>query len=905
MNNSLHEQICYRILLSIGDSLELKTMLSMSLSSYIRELGCTRGAVLLVPEKAEQNFRLALSFSIPRKIERHASFNILYEEIIHTTHIVKDEIVRKTDDGIYYVMGIGDIGLLVLFKAQGDIDEALLKALQPVNRKLGIACSTCRHNEAFQKSSRRFMEMANMLPGIIMEFDRSYRITFFNRRTQEIFKQVDSNEFRPDTIFDFFPESEDEDVKDLLLRIEEGEPMVTRDLWMQNSRNEQFKVNLLISPVSYRNEISGFRGIAIDITNRVKLEQDLIARDRILHAVTLATQELMRSSDFSGPLANALEIIGTATSMDRVYCFVNTLDKQGQVVTVSQSVEWSAEHAEPQIDNPNLQDIPAEAVELFLSPLRKKQPFLAIVRELPPSVTKDLLEEQDIQSLLVLPVHIKERFWGFIGFDDCRQERLWSDIEQGLLELFAVSLAETIERKEAEEQIRSLYEGILDDLDTAQTIQNYILPSWVTRKSALMISANYLPTEKIGGDLFDCIELTKNRYVVYMADISGHGVQAALIMTAVKSVIQMVVSGEKQDMQPGRVLSKLNSLLSADLFHENYMTLCFCYIDLETMTLKTLNAGHPPMVLLNTKKQTVKVLEGRGDIPLGWLPDYIYQEKGVETVSLEPDDVICLLTDGVFDTTDDEGTMLGVEQFYQSSVQKLLNVSSIMVPFTCYELLSDMGYHERSDDYTFAAISLLPEIRTPMQPGDSLASGAGLTPGDSLDPAGGGVTPGDSLDPRDSLDPAGAGVSKQFFHLAETVFSQVSPAAEACESYLHEGGFSEMTIIKAKMVISEFLSNIVKHGYRERSKDVVLIQVDITHGLIITFRDRASQWQLPPKEDSFSLFFDSLNQEKSHSGRGMQMIYSVTESHSRRRCHKINETVFTIAINEERDFTDP
>ncbi len=673
-----------------------------------------------------------------------------------------------------------------------------------------------------------------------------------------------------------------------------------QDLWMQNSRNEQFKVNLLISPVSFRNEISGFRGIAIDITNRVKLEQDLIARDRILHAVTLATQELMRSSDFSGPLANALGIIGTATAMDRVYCFVNTLDKQGRVVTVSQSAEWSADTAEPQIDNPNLQNIPAEAVELFLLPLRKKEPFLAIVRELPPSMTKELLDEQDIQSLLVLPVHIKERFWGFIGFDDCRQERLWSDIEQGLLELFAVSLAETIERKEAEEQIRSLYEGILDDLDTAQTIQNYILPSWVTRKSSLMISANYLPTEKIGGDLFDCIELTKNHYVVYMADISGHGVQAALIMTAVKSVIQMVVSGERQDLQPGRVLTKLNSLLSADLFHENYMTLCFCYIDLETMTLKALNAGHPPMVLLNSAKQTVKVLEGRGDIPLGWLPDYTYQDKGVETVSLEPDDVICLLTDGVFDSSNDEGTMLGVEQFYQSTVQKLLDVSSIMVPFTCYEILSEMGYHERSDDYTFAAISVSPDVRKPLQSRD------GVTVGDDGAGRGDGMSGGDSGVSRGAGSAGrGDGMGGQFFHIAETVFSQVSPAAEACELYLHESGFSEMTIIKAKMVISEFLSNIIKHGYREKSKDVVLIQVDITDSLTVTFRDRACFWEMPPKEDSFSLFFDSLNQEKSHSGRGMQMIYSVTEDHSRRRCNQINETSFTIAINEERDFTDP
>ncbi len=123
----------------------------------------TRGS-LLVPEKAEQNFRLALAFSYPAKIERHASFNTLYEEIIHTTHIVKDEIVRKTGDGVYYVMGIGDIGLLVLFKAQGDIDEALLKA--PSAGKPQTRClRTCRHNEAFREKQSPLHGNGQHAPG--------------------------------------------------------------------------------------------------------------------------------------------------------------------------------------------------------------------------------------------------------------------------------------------------------------------------------------------------------------------------------------------------------------------------------------------------------------------------------------------------------------------------------------------------------------------------------------------------------------------------------------------------------------------------------------------------------------------------------------------------------------------
>jgi phosphoserine phosphatase RsbU/P len=853
MNSQLYERICYRILLSIGDSMDLREMLSRSLSSYIRELECTRGAVLLVPESDQKSFSLSLSFSIPRKIDRHASFNALYDELVHNVHLGKNEFVRKAEDGTYYVMGIGDIGLLILFKARGEIDEELLQALNPVNRRLGGACQACRQNEAFQKSSRRFMDMANLLPGIIMEFDRDYRITFFNRRTQEIFKQIDSNEFRPDTIFDFFPASEEGDVRTLLKQVERGDPMVTRDIWMQNSRGERFMVNLIISPISFRNVISGFRGIAIDITNRVKLEQDLIYRDRILHSVTLATQEMMRSSDVAGPLAKAFSIIGKAVGVDRVYCFVNSLDKQGEVVSLSQMVEWSADAVAPQIDNPELQDVPAEALEIFLEPLREKEPFIAVTRQLPESYTKTLLVSQGILSLLVLPVYAKDRFWGFIGFDDCARERKWSEIEQGLLELFAGSLAETIERKDAENEVRSLYGAILNDLDTAQTIQNYVLPTWYTQKSSLMMVSNYLPAEKIGGDLFDCIELSRSRYIVYMADISGHGVQAALIMTAVKSVIQMVAASEQGELQVNRIVTKLNSLLSAELFHENYMTLAFCSIDLESMTIDILSAGHPPIVLLNPKEGSFRVLDERGDIPLGWLPDYTYKAEYVQHVEFTPGDMICLLTDGVFDCSDESGRMLGVEQFYEQTVPQLLEFGSFMVPFFCYKAIADQGFHIRSDDFTFVAL-LLP--------------------------------------------PGGENGVRRYFLEAEGTLSHVAQIADACETFVREEGYSEIAAVKTKMVVSEFLSNIIRHGLTGRSKDAVLIELQSAENLTVIFRDRAGEWELTPREESFISFFDALNRDVAFTGRGMQMIYSATVSQMRRRCCGVNETSFTISRSD-------
>ena len=271
MNTQRIDQICYNILLPIGESLDLKKMLGRSLAMYIGELDCAMGAVLLVNSGDSSTFSLSNAFSIPRNIEAQASYKALYQELLHhdftsdiITHNVEDE------PGIYYVMSISDIGLLVLNKSEGKIEEPLLAALRPINHKLGTACKACLQNTELKNSSRQFMEMANMLPGLILELDTQYKVTYFNKRTQEIFKQIDSDEFRPKSIFDFFPEATRSDVLELLHRCEMGETMTSGDFWMKNSRSQTFMVNLTLSPIRSGSDFTGFRGIAIDITERVK-----------------------------------------------------------------------------------------------------------------------------------------------------------------------------------------------------------------------------------------------------------------------------------------------------------------------------------------------------------------------------------------------------------------------------------------------------------------------------------------------------------------------------------------------------------------------------------------------------------------------------------------------------------
>lgn len=846
MTSIQRDTICYRLLLSIGDSLELNPMLGRSLTAYMRELSCSMGAVLLKHIERGESVTLSCARSIPRQLERHKPFRNLLDELSSAELEYEDVMIREAQQGRYYIFSLADAGLLVLY-AREQLDTTLLRQLGPVNQKLGTACLFCQQNTLQQENSQRFMEMADMLPGIILECSSDYRITFFNHRTQDIFKQIDSHKFDPHSLFDFFPEQEHRKLKMLLACLELGDPTASRDIEMRNSRGDLFKVNLHLSPIYASDTITGFRGIAIDISERVKLEKNLIARDKLLHAITVSTQHLLKSKRFTESVPTALKLLGESMDVDRVYYFSTTLDAEGTPVTVSQRGEWSKENVEPQIDNPDLQDVPAEMVDLFLTPLQEKKPFRTLIRDLKESVTKELLEAQQIVSILVLPIFVKEQFWGFVGFDDCQSERTWTDLEQDLLQLFSISISEAIERDSAEDEIRRLYRNLMDDLDTAQSVQSFILPPWCLADPRLLFASQYVPCEKVGGDLYDCLKVSDTRYVIYAADISGHGIQAALGMTAVKSIISMITANCDECGHPERVLTRLNQFLSEHLFEENYMTMCYCYADLDAMTVSFLHAGHPPAAVVGGDG-TVSILDSSGDIPLGWIDNYQYKPSAVIHRQMSEDDIICLYTDGVYDCTNAEGSRLGLEQFHQVLSDLSCDPHCTTLPFKCYLNIQERGYELIEDDFSFITFQMIPE---------------------------------------DQRCPVFRAVAADLYRM--------DAAVSDAESFLLQQDVCDVVVLKAKVVMQEFLSNVFLHGLAANYHSPVYVEIQTGEELSLVFRDQGKPWDLPAVEQSPDQFFDALNEQLMHSGRGLQMIYAMTSSRSRRRIHQINETQFIIS----------
>ncbi len=195
-------------------------------------------------------------------------------------------------------------------------------------------------------------------------------------------------------------------------------------------------------------------GLLQDVTATVHAEEALGRRERILEGVALTAELLLRSGSWAQSMPKVLEALGQAADVSRVYIFENHHAPDGTLL-ISQRYEWADGSVEPQIDNPELQNLPYVAAGYgpWVDRLSSGEPVHGTLSSLPEGEGR-LLGEQDIQSVLALPVFVGEHWWGFIGFDDCERERDWSAAELDALTAASTAFGAALQRQRVEIALR-------------------------------------------------------------------------------------------------------------------------------------------------------------------------------------------------------------------------------------------------------------------------------------------------------------------------------------------------------------------------------------------------------------------------------------------------------------------
>ncbi|MDE3155988.1 MAG: PP2C family protein-serine/threonine phosphatase [Acidobacteriota bacterium] len=183
------------------------------------------------------------------------------------------------------------------------------------------------------------------------------------------------------------------------------------------------------------------------------------------------------------------------------------------------------------------------------------------------------------------------------------------------------------------------------ELETARQIQMSLLPRTPPRVRGLDVAVRYLPMTAVAGDLYDFVELGDGRVGILVADVSGHGIPAALVASMVKLAF---TTQARHAHDPARVLTAMNAALAGQL-ERGFVTAVYAVIDTGRRTMTAANAGHPPL-LVGRADRGVEELSAHG-LMLGVVPDASYTNTELELLA---GDRILFYTDGVTEARNPE-----------------------------------------------------------------------------------------------------------------------------------------------------------------------------------------------------------------------------------------------------------
>jgi len=266
-------------------------------------------------------------------------------------------------------------------------------------------------------------------------------------------------------------------------------------------------------------------------------------------------------------------------------------------------------------------------------------------------------KERRIQSIVSLPLHTKSKCLGVLNLvntgegDTFLSENISTMQTVARLASTAIENAmlhqEAIERKVFEEQLR-----------IARQIWEHIMPQTVPVLSNASISARSIPATVVGGDFYDFIQITEDRLALVIADVSGKGIPAAMMMNTVKSVLHIEAT---RNSSPYELVNNVNNLLIQSAKMEGFITLTYVVIDFGLRRLFITNAGHNPTLIFRKSENTCQKISSES-IPLAIMLD---QQFPCTETYFNPGDCIILYTDGITEARNSQKQMFEIDRLSQ------------------------------------------------------------------------------------------------------------------------------------------------------------------------------------------------------------------------------------------------
>ncbi len=309
--------------------------------------------------------------------------------------------------------------------------------------------------------------------------------------------------------------------------------------------------------------------------------------------------------------------------------------------------------------------------------------------------SRDSIVKMNIHSAVCVPLWNNKEIIGIIYSDRISLLKPFTDDDLKLLTLLANLAAVKIENSRSIEMSIEK-EKMEKELSLAAQIQKDFLPRETPKCRGFDISGYMTPCYQVGGDYYDYIPIGSDRLGVTIADVSGKGVSASLLMASLRASLHSEVHMH-YDIET--MAAKLNDFIHRSSSINSFITFFFCELNMKSGELKFINAGHNPPIVMD-KKGKITRLESSG-LCLGMFPDVEYKAR---SIAMNLGDTALLFTDGITESRNKEN-----KEFEEEKLIKLLKKNSKL---SSQELIKEIQDEvevftagtEQMDDMTVVAI---------------------------------------------------------------------------------------------------------------------------------------------------------------------------------------------------------
>ncbi len=490
---------------------------------------------------------------------------------------------------------------------------------------------------------------------------------------------------------------------------------------------------------------------------------------------------------------------------------------------------------------------PPQPVEMLALDMAPNDPLLAYLLSArgPVEIEKLKMNSAALRGLreagarLVAPLVGQGELIGLLNLGPRRSEQDYTSDDRKFLDDLAtqaapaVRVAQLVRQQQIEIRER---ERIEQELRVARIIQQTLLPKALPDLPGWRITAYWQPARAIGGDFYDFMLFEDGRLGIFIADVTGKGVPAALVMASVRSTLRATA---ERLIAPGAVLQRANDLICPDIPENMFVTCLYILLDPASGALRFANAGHN----LPSLRTSADCLELRATgMPLGLLPGMGYEEK---EALLAPGNSLLVYSDGLTEAHNPQGEMFGFPRLRDLLSNRPTEVDTIAYLNEHLTTFTGPGW-EQEDDVTFVVVE--------------------RSPADLLSAADAAASNSSTASPVQVL--ADFNIPSAPDNERDAV-AQVAAAVAAV-------GLSDARRQRLETAVAEATMNAMEHGNQYRADRPVAVRV-LTDGneLIVRITDHGGGQEIPDAEEPD--LEAKLNGLQSPRGWGLFLIRSMVD----------------------------